>query len=85
MKKQTIEFIDYLKNFKIVRDAGDDEYTTLKKYHKSKINACYSYLKVLCSMKNGDNLTEDYNTVLDLSKQFENDYLKWKKQHEETC
>jgi len=84
MKKQTIEFIDYVKNFKIVREPGDDEFTTLKKYHKSKINACYSYLKVLSSNKNGDNLKEDYSAVLDLSKQFENEYIKWKNAYEKT-
>lgn len=82
MKQQTIDFIDHIKNFQIIREVGDDEYTTLKKYYRSKLNACYSYMKALTTMKNGANLKEDYDAILKLSKQLESDFLNWKNNYE---
>ena len=79
MKKQTIEFIAKMKNFEIIRKPEETEEETLKRYHKTKLNMCYEYLKLLISMNNGsDNLKEDYTEIKKLTNEFEQDFLRWK-------
>ena len=79
MKKQTIEFIAKMKNFEIIRKPEETEEETLKRYHKTKLNMCYEYLKLLVNMNNGsDNLKEDYTEIKKLTNEFEQDFLRWK-------
>ena len=75
MKKQTIEFMDKMKNFEIKRKIEETEEDTLKRYHKTKLNMCYDYLKLLISMNNGsDNLKEDYTEIKKLTTEFADSY-----------
>lgn len=79
MKKQTVEFMAKMKNFEIKRRLEESEEDTLKRYHKTKLNMCYDYLKLLISMNNGsDNLKEDYTEIKKLTTEFEQDFLRWK-------
>ena len=79
MKKQTIEFIAKMKNFEIIRKPEETEEDTLKRYHKTKLNMCYDYLKLLVNMNNGsNNLKEDYIEIKKLTTDFEQDFLRWK-------
>lgn len=79
MKKQTIEFMEKMKNFEIIRKPDESEEDTLKRYHKTKLNMCYDYLKLLISMNNGsNNLKEDYREIKKLTTGFEQDFLRWK-------
>lgn len=79
MKKQTIEFIAKMKNFEIRRKPEETEEETLKRYHKTKLNMCYDYLKLLINMNNGsNNLKEDYTEIKKLTTDFEQDFLRWK-------
>ena len=83
MKEQTKNFIEYIKNFQVVRKLDDDDLTIMKKYYKNRINACYAYLKTLGSFKTGYSLQEDYDAVFKLSKQLEKEYLNWKARYDE--
>lgn len=79
MKKQTIEFMDKMKNFEIRRKIEESEEDTLKRYYKTKLNMCYDYLKLLIIMNNGsNNLKEDYTEIKKLTTEFEKDFLSWK-------
>ena len=79
MKKQTIEFMEKMKNFEIKRRLEESDEETIKRYHKTRLNMCYDYLKLLISMNNGsDNLKEDYTEIKKITNQFEQDFLRWK-------
>lgn len=79
MKNQTIEFMAKMKNFEIIRKPDESEEDTLKRYHKTKLNMCYDYLKLLVNMNNGSaNLKEDYTEIKKLTTEFEKDFLRWK-------
>ena len=79
MKNQTIEFMAKMKNFEIIRKPDESEEDTLKRYHKTKMNMCYDYLKLLVNMNNGSaNLKEDYTEIKKLTTEFEKDFLRWK-------
>ncbi len=79
MKKQTIEFMAKMKNFEIKRRLEESDEETIKRYHKTRLNMCYDYLKLLISMNNGsDNLNEDYTEIKKITNKFEQDFLRWK-------
>lgn len=79
MKKQTIEFMAKMKNFEIKRKLEESDEETIKRYHKTRLNMCYDYLKLLISMNNGsDNLNEDYTEIKKITNKFEQDFLRWK-------
>ena len=79
MKNQTIEFMAKMKNFEIIRKPDESEEDTLKRYHKTKLNMCYDYLKLLVNMNNGSaNLKEEYTEIKKLTTEFEKDFLRWK-------
>lgn len=79
MKNQTLEFLNRMKNFEIKRKLEESDEETIKRYHKTRLNMCYDYLKLLISMNNGsDNLKEDYTEIKKITNQFEQDFLRWK-------
>jgi hypothetical protein len=79
MKRQTVDFLDKIRNLEIKRRFDESEEDTIKRYHKTKLNMCYDYLKILISLNNGsDNIKEDYLAVKKLTNKFEQDFLRWK-------
>jgi hypothetical protein len=79
MKNQTLEFLNRMKNFEIKRRLEESDEETIKRYHKTRLNMCYDYLKLLISMNNGsDNLNEDYTEIKKITNKFEQDFLRWK-------
>lgn len=79
MKNQTLEFLNRMKNFEIKRKLEESDEETIKRYHKTRLNMCYDYLKLLISMNNGsDNLNEDYTEIKKITNKFEQDFLRWK-------
>ena len=78
MKKQTIKFLENIRNFKIKRELGETDEETIKRFHKTRLILCYDYLKLLMNLKNGCGLLqEDYNQVKKITLEFEQEYLRW--------
>ena len=85
MRVETINFVNRIKNYELKRNYDEDEFTFQKRYYKSRLNSCYSYLKLLSSNMNGSGkLNDDYNEVMKLSKECEKEYLRWKENYENT-
>lgn len=83
MRTETINFVNRIRNYELKRNYDEDEFTFLKRYYKSRLNSCYSYLKLLSSNINGSGkLNDDYEEVMKLSKECEQEFLKWKEKHE---
>ena len=85
MRAETINFVNRIKNYELKRNYDEDEFTFQKRYYKSRLNSCYGYLKLLSSKMNGSGkLNDDYAEVMKLSKECEQEFLRWKEKYENT-
>lgn len=83
MLEEVEKFINRIKNYKIVRQSGVNEYDLLFQWHKKRIGECYSFLKYLSMRRDFLSLRNDYKEVEKLTREVEQNFLDWKKQYVE--
>lgn len=79
MNKQTIVFLEKIQKLEIKRKYNETDFEVMKKFHKTRLNLCYDYLKLLTKFKNGDQFREDYIVVKELTEKYEQEFLNWKR------
>lgn len=83
MLEEVEKFINRIKNYKVVRQPGVNEYDLLFQWHKKRISECYSFLKYLSMRRDFLSIRKDYKEVEKLTREVEQNFLDWKKQYVE--
>lgn len=79
MLDEVNKFIERIKNYKFIRSTEyQTQYELEKQWHKKRINECYGFLKYLALRKDKLKLDDEYNAVMNLTREVEQSYLKWR-------